>query len=423
MKVLWLLNSMPPHAREHFNLQGNNKEGWIEGLLHRINSKETPDFQLAVAFPVKEREQVLEFSKAGIMYYSFYENTDKPEMYDASLEAALSQIAEKVKPDVIHIFGTEYPHTLAMCRGANKYRDKILIGMQGVMEIYKDHFFDGLPRHIISRKTFRDLVKRDSLIEQRDKFCERARNEVEALKLIKHVTGRTEFDKKFVKSVNPNATYHYMSETMRACFYEGSWDINSCEKNSIFLSQGNYPIKGAHYILEAMPRIIKAIPDVKLFIAGDNITKHDTLFQKIKISSYGKYLRELIEKNNLKDRVIFLGSLNAVDFKARMLKSNLHIVTSTIENSPNSIGEAELLGVPTVTCDVGGIKSIFTDGEDGIIYSGGDTYELAEAVIKVLADPDLQKEYSKNAGAHGRKLYDPEENYRTLINIYEEIAG
>ena len=65
-----------------------------------------------------------------------------------------------------------------------------------------------------------------------------------------------------------------MSESMRACFYEGSWDQESCEKNALFLSQGNYPIKGAHYILEALPEIAKEIPDVKLYIAGDNIIKN-----------------------------------------------------------------------------------------------------------------------------------------------------
>ena len=423
MKVLWLLNSLPPAAREHFDVKGNNKEGWIEGVLTRIQESDKPDFELTIVFPVKSEDQVCEFRKAGIDYVSFLEDTDRPEYYDPYVEFQLREIVEKQAPQVIHIFGTEYPHCFAMALGCKEYRDKMLIGIQGVVSECAKHYCDGLPDKIINRKTFRDRVKKDGIKEQQEKFLKRASFEEAALKLVKHVTGRTEFDREFVKSVNPEVHYHYMSESMRACFYEGSWDQESCEKNALFLSQGNYPIKGAHYILEALPEIAKEIPDVKLYIAGDNITKNKTLFEKIKLSGYGKYLRILLKRGKLQDRVFFLGSLNAEAFKAQMLKSNAQVLVSTIENSPNSIGEAELLGLPTVTTDAGGITSIFDDGRDGIVYKAGSKEALIKAVIKMLKDTEMQKAYSENAKAHGKKLYDRDENYKTLLKIYEEIAG
>ena len=56
--------------------------------------------------------------------------------------------------------------------------------------------------------------------------------------------------------------------------------------------------------------------------------------------------------------------------KERYLKSGLFVCCSAIENSPNSLGEAMLLGLPCVTADVGGIKSIFDADKDGIMYAG-----------------------------------------------------
>ena len=52
--------------------------------------------------------------------------------------------------------------------------------------------------------------------------------------------------------------------------------------------------------------------------------------------------------------------------KDRFLKSHMYLCPSAIENSPNSLGEAMLLGVPCVAADVGGISSIFENGKDGI---------------------------------------------------------
>ena len=57
----------------------------------------------------------------------------------------------------------------------------------------------------------------------------------------------------------------------------------------------------------------------------------------------------------LEDKVSFLGPLNAEQMKAEYLRSNVFLCPSSIENSPNSLGEAQMLGVPCVASYVGGI--------------------------------------------------------------------
>ena len=103
-----------------------------------------------------------------------------------------------------------------------------------------------------------------------------------------------------------------------------------------------------------------------------------------------------------------------------------------------------LLGMPCVTADVGGIPSLFVDGEDGILYEGyriGKTLKnsksnlneenekqlkavskrLANAVIEMWKDPVKQAEYCQNARKHAGKTHSPERNYRKLMEIYAKI--
>lgn len=48
--------------------------------------------------------------------------------------------------------------------------------------------------------------------------------------------------------------------TCAASFYEGSWNPEHCEPHSIFVSQGDYPLKGLHYLLKSIARDPQEIP-------------------------------------------------------------------------------------------------------------------------------------------------------------------
>jgi len=197
--------------------------------------------------------------------------------------------------------------------------------------------------------------------------------------------------------------------------------------------------------LLALPQIKEKYPDVKVYVAGNSIVK-TTWKEKMKASAYGKYIAKIIRENGLEHNIEFLGRLNAEQMKEHYLKSNLFVCCSTIENSPNSLGEAMILGVPCVSADVGGIESIFEGGKDGILYRGyrstqnsfdgikdvneGEGEEaqknadrLAEAVLEMWSDEEKQKLYCENARAHAAKTHNREDNYRRLMQIYEEIAS
>lgn len=438
MKILWVCNIMPPAIAEQLNREGSNKEGWLSGLLEALLTGESNSGQhdtfghpltLAVAFPVpaedcfgNHNKEVFLLYGSSVTAYGFVEDTVKPETYDPALENPMAQIFADFEPDIVHCFGAEYGHTLAACR-AFPEKDRILIGIQGLCSAIAEVYTKGIPEEIISRRTLRDILKKDSIRQQQEKFRMRGQREQEAFCLAGNVTGRTPWDEEVVTGWNPRVKYYPMNETLRSCFYEGQWQLETCEPHSVFISQGDYPIKGLHDALLALPMILQKYPDAKYYIAGNSIANYSTLKEKIKISGYGKYLYDLIQENRLAGKVVFLGKMTAEEMKERYLMSHLFLCCSHIENSPNSLGEAMLLGVPCVAANVGGISGIFEGGADGILYEDGcDVPErIAQAVISMWGNVDKMLEYTQNARKHARVTHNRGENHRKMVEIYADM--
>ena len=446
MKVLWLCNVMMPMIAEQLQLEASNKEGWLSGLATvALQRKSENGIELGIAFPAPAKlpadgretfGKSITVQGATLNCYGFREDVTRPEVYDEGLEKRMQEILEAFQPDIVHCFGTEYPHTLAMCRCVPD-KSRLLVGVQGLCTLIADAYFADLPDKVIHSATLRDVIRQDSLVQQKEKFVKRGTMELEAVKLAGNIAGRTEWDRVNTQKWNPNARDYILNETLRQNFYGTAWDGEKCVPHSIFVSQGDYPIKGLHYMLEAMPEILKKYPDARVFVAGNSLVGYGTLKEKLKISAYGKYLRRLICENRLQDKVVFPGRLNAEQMKEQYLRSSVFVCCSSVENSPNSLGEAMLLGMPCVSADVGGIPSIFTGGEDGILYRGhvkgkdsnntcnfeNISKNLADSVIEIWENMEKTKQYCKNARNHAEKTHDRERNYKQMTEIYAKILA
>lgn len=442
MRVLWVCNLLPPMVAEKLKITGSNKEGWITGALSRIVKEQTEYrtvSELAIAYPVNSikeqtRDEVVIGDNYSVICYGYYEDRSQPENYCMELEPRFLAVIDDFKPDIIHVFGTEYGHTLGLVNSVEAIKEKakqgedikipeILIGIQGIIYRCGEEYTADLPEEIAQSRTFRDILKKDNIAQQQAKFLERGEMEKEAIKLAGNITGRTDFDRAVTEKLNPSARYYHMNETLREPFYTGTWDVTECNRHTIFVSQADYPLKGFHILLEAMPIILEHFADAKIRVAGTDITAYDTLKQKIKIGGYGKYLRMLINSYHLKDKVEFLGRLDAEAMKEEYLKCHTYVCPSSIENSPNSMGEAMLLGVPVVASRTGGIPSMIAEDEEGKLFEPCNSEGLADDIIHIWKDDAMATEMGANAINRARLTHDADANYNRLIEIYTKILN
>ena len=434
MKVLWLCNIMLPVFAKAAGLPSSNREGWVTGCFHRLVNEKVETgksenlIELGVCVPVPAELAGCRKEIEGAVFYGYCENLNTPEQYDGNLVGRFLEILSDFQPDMVHIFGTEFPHALAMVR-AYQRPERTLVGIQGLCGAIADSYMADLPYKVQRARTFRDIVRHDSLRDQQKKFYLRAENEKSTLRETLHITGRTSFDREGTAAVHPEAVYHLMNETMRPEFYEGRWDLNGAEKHSIFLSQGDYPLKGFHFMLQAMPRILQEFPDAKLYVAGNSIIGNvggripaKKYPAAVWISGYGVYLRRLIREGNLEGHVIMLGSLTAEQMKAQFLKSHVFVCPSVMENSPNSLCEAMLLGMPVVASRVGGIADLVENGAEGLLFPEGDVEALAEDICNLFENDQFACRLASAAHKEAMVRHNPHTNYLRLLEIYRSIC-
>ena len=398
MKILWLCSTPTPEIAREIGVKSAINVSWIVKTLEVL--KNTTDVEVAVCFPIQGEIDINGIAD-NVEYFGFPQDKPDPTVYNNKTENNFEEIIKSFEPDLIHIWGTEYPHTLAMVNACEKLNllDKTVISIQGLCSVIAKHYYANLPQKIINRYTLRGAF------------------EVEAIKKVKHVIGRTDWDKACTTQINPDVKYHFCNETLRDSFYNNKWEYEKCEKYSIFVSQGYYPIKGLHFMIEALAILKQTYPDVKLYVGG-----LDLVHRGWKVSSYGKYIQELIEKYDLGNNIQFTGTLCEDKMCEQYLKANVFVLPSAIENSPNSVGEAMLLGMPVVSSDVGGVKNLLTHGEEGYIYPCDEPYMLAYYIKNIFESEELAKNTGNKAKKKAMLIHDKEANLKQLLRIYQNIS-
>ena len=414
MRVLWISNILFPEAEELLTGSGELKAsgGWMTGAAEALVRDD--DIQLCVACVSDKVKSLTRISGRRILYYVLPKGKGNIKVNNDYCPYWL-QIKSEFKPDITHIHGTEFSHGLAYLKACGN--DNVVISIQGLTSVCSKYYCYGMTRADVYRNlTFKDILK-GTVFHGQKLFAKRGKYELEMLGMAKHIIGRTSWDHAHVWAVNPDAEYHFCNETLRPEFYGGAtWSYGRCDKHSIFIGKATYPLKGLHQVLKAMPLILRHYPDTKIRIAGFDIVRTTTLIDKLRLSGYGRYLRRLIKMNRLEDIITFTGPLNGEQMKNEYLRANVFVCPSSIENSPNSLGEAQILGTPCVAGYVGGTMDMMLGNEDNL-YRFEEVEMLAEKICSIFANQDRQPDMRATAALR----HDPETNRKTLLEIYRKI--
>lgn len=412
-KILWICNTPLPDIQNLIGVKNYN-EGWLVGISNQLRKRD--DIEFYYAFPQMKKNRIIRKTINGINFLGFYDNHKNLYRIRKENIKVFKSIIQEINPDIIHIFGTELAHSLECVYSIEEEnRNKIVVSIQGLTSEISKVFTCGIPLKYQLIGRFDDY-KYCCILRDKYEFYRSGINERKLLQSVANIIGRTDWDRKCVMSINQKCYYYHCNETLRDVFYDGTWDIQKIQRYSIFISQAFYPIKGLHVLIYALPYIKKCYPNVAVYVGG----KKEFLENN---SPYGVYVKKLIRKMKLENNVRFLGYLTSAKVKQWLLKSHVMIMPSIIENSPNSVGEAMLLGTPVVAANVGGVSSILNNGRDGYLYASMNKIELAKSVCKVFSDDKAALRISRNGKMTAKSLYSKEDNIKQLMLIYDEIIN
>ena len=182
---------------------------------------------------------------------------------------------------------------------------------------------------------------------------------------------------------------------------------NTCEKNviaqgdeKIIVHISNFrPLKRIIDVIKIFEKINSKI-NSKLIRVGDGPEK--------------KKAQDYLRKNNLKNRVIFVGKTNEVD--QILCSSDLFLLPSEKESFGLAALEAMALKVPVVSTNTGGLPELNINGNSGYTSDIGDIDSMASNAIKILSDKSLKKKYRSQAFENAKK-YD----IKKIIPLYEKV--
>lgn len=422
-KVLWVCSVPPKEISQDMNKPASNGGGWIQGLYSMCIALN--NIELSICFPIDNNKSIISGEVNGVKYFSFYQKANiagisDPITINPKMISSLKTIMESVKPDILHIFGTENGYALSAFNVFGN-SSRTVIHIQGLTSVIANFYDAGLPQRV-THMVVPSTIVRGTIHGQKHKMMLRGRNEVKLLSKSQNVMGRTEWDRTHCTGINRMVNYYYCNEILRDSFYTSrEWNYEDCVKYTIFMSQGSYPLKGLHMAIEAVNKIKEYFPDVILIVAGPNPVKVVTIKSMLSISSYGVYIRRLIKKYSLEKNIKFIGSLSEKDMVMALHKTNTYLMASYMENSPNSLAEAMMLGVPCVASDVGGVASMMSHNKEGFSYQHDDPQMLAYYVMKTFRFSDEMKLICSNARKRAIIDHSIENVRESLLTAYKEI--
>ncbi len=417
MRVLWLVSVLLPKAGGALGLPAENAGGWIVGQLEGLGRR----VRLTVCTVSPRVKTAVRCTVDGVDYVVLPVGTR---------EAFAALLAEE-QPDLVHLWGSEYPPARPLLDAAEAGGYAVLLSVQGLMGPCAEHLLDGVPQEYrgscLAQRAIDKLVPGALLDKQLAHFEAQAAVEAAMLPRLRHVTGRTDWDRAQLERLAPKAAYYPCGETLRPGFYGPRWRPEEHDPAApvLFLSQGNYPLKGLHRLLQAMPAVLAKYPAAKLVIAGWPPLERGALLQPVIdwMFPYQRYTKTLIRTLGLAQAVRYTGPLKEAEMCRQYLDSSLYLLCSSIENSPNSLGEAMLLGMPCVAADVGGVGSMLAHGREGLLYPADDPAALAQAILTLLDDPDRAAALGAAAHERAARTHDPARNAAAMLGIYQTICG
>ncbi|MGJ8737220.1 glycosyltransferase family 4 protein [Zobellia laminariae] len=416
MRVLWFSNRPPLGASNSKNRVGGS---WIESLEQEI--MDNSDIELGIVFSELEKEAKeiksetsrtkyfmvprYPFGKFDRWYSRFFATPPS----ENSLKHYL-KVVNDFKPDVILFFGTESDFPLII----PELKVPSIIWFQGNLTVYEMMYENGLKvKKTLALESLKHMLSGDTMYHNFLMFKHLVAREKRIFSFAENFIGRTTWDSRLVKTMAPQARYFHCDEAMRPPFLTNQWkQWNDRDKFVITTTIRGNLYKG----LETVFRTSE--------ILSDKIGKR-LEWRIIGIAEgtvYTKAARKEANFPSSRPEVKLLGNKTGPEMIEELLNSDIYVHPSHIENSPNGVQEAMLLGMPVIATNVGGTPSMLVDGKEGLLIQNKDPYAMAGAILEFSESPDKAKLMGENARKLGLVRNSSKKICDDLLKIFDELT-
>lgn len=417
IKVLWFSNTAATgieYLAKDLKVKGTG--GWMNSLNNALKSE--VDLTVAFHYPYKKNK----FEYKNTKYYPIYNGNIYLQLIkkrfsiintDYKYLKCYLSIIKEVQPDIIHIHGTEN-NFLTILKHINI---PVLVSIQGNLTVYNHKYFSGFNGRFLRKIKFESLndfiLGFKSFKKDKQLFVKRAKFEERHMKNIQHVIGRTGWDFRITRVLSPNSIYYHGDEILREAFYKYKWsNTYKSGKVIVFTTNGDSYYKGIETVFHSISLLKNLGIEIDWRIAGIN---QNSLIKSISES----YLNQNFPTSGF----TLLGSLNEDELSEELLRAHLYVMPSHIENSPNNLCEAMILGLPCIAAFAGGTGSILEDGVDGILIQDGDPWCLSGAILELINNPEKSNFFSKNARVKALIRHNKERVTEQYIKTYKSILN
>ncbi|MCX6158504.1 MAG: glycosyltransferase family 4 protein [Ignavibacteriae bacterium] len=395
-KVLWLcpypVDTIPYKFTKQQFKRKYHPASWIRYLADELGRYEDIELHILTITPWIKRSRHFIFNNINFhilksiytipfinLGYPSYFPIDRLSKYFLNT-LYIKRHIRKIKPDLIHIFGTETRYGLAV----KDIAIPNIISLQGPIGLYKDY---------VDYK----INKVELKIEN------------ETINDVNNYGGVSDWSIDYIKKINPEANIYYFPEAINKIFFENN---DTVEREVDILYLGNIEErKGIELLIDIVKYIVTDYPKlaVKIIGSGDN-----TYVDKLNIK---------IANLNLRENISFLGRMDHENIKLHFDKAKMMVFPTQIDNTPNSVVEALASGLPVIASDVGGLSSLIKDGVSGYLFDRAKPDILKEKIILLLSDKYKLMELSTNARRIAKEIHYPTNVAIRAIEIYNELIN
>lgn len=419
LKVLWFTTS-PSLSRQHLDGNYNVGTSWIEAMENLVLSHTT--IKLAIAFTWKtEVVKPYQIEKTSTRYYAMprrpvnkWTNLVRSSLCLPEPETVIQdylQVINDFQPDIVHFFGTETPYPLVI----PQLNVPHVIWFQGNLTVYHQKWHAGISLWTSLRyEKLKDIIFPQSDLHSFLQNRQFVRREKKIFGFAENFIGRTAWDQRLVSTMAPQAKYYHGDEIMRPAFHEYQWTPHEDRGHYVIVSTFRDNLyKGLETAMNAYKIIVPRLNKPLIWkIIGVPQNSH-----------YERVCRGISGLSKDDDGFRILGLKSSTEMISELLDADIFVHPSHIDNSPNSLCEAMLMGLPVVSTNVGGIPSMLEDNHEGFLVQNGDEYAMGGAILTLLRDPDLARNLGLNARSRAIVRNDSEKIMNDILAVYYDILN